>query len=312
MRTEDFVLFVRSAELGSLSAAGRDLRLTPAVVSSRIGRLEAQLGVRLFNRTTRRVSLTPDGETFFEHCLRILREVDAAEDAVSARRRTPSGSLKVTAPVAFAKRHVAPHVPDFLARYPDLQLQLVASDRFADFFAEKIDVAIRIAELQDSSFISRRLARNVRVLCAAPDYLAAAGRPAEPADLLQHNCLLLRFPGSKQYTWTLTTPAGEPVSLPVAGAMDSDDGEILTDWCLAGRGIAMKSIWEVGGHLADGRLEVVLPDHRPLSHAVHVLYPHSRYLPMRVRAFIDFMIEVVGDPPYWESGAEAFLPADLN
>lgn len=311
MRTEDFVLFVRSAELGSLSAAGRDLRLTPAVVSSRIGRLEKQLGVRLFNRTTRRVSLTPDGETFFEHCLRILREVDAAEDAVSARRHTPSGSLKVTAPVAFAKRHVAPHIPDFLARFPDLQLQLVASDRFADFFAEKIDVAIRIAELQDSSFISRRLARNVRVLCAAPSYLAAAGAPVAPADLLKHNCLLLRFPGSKQYSWTLTTPAADQISLPVAGSMDSDDGEILTDWCLAGRGIALKSIWEVGPHLAGGRLEVVLPDYRPLPHAVHVLYPHSRYLPMRVRAFIDFMIETVGEPPYWEVGIEAFLPADI-
>ena len=163
MHTEDLILFVRTAELGSLSGAGRDLRMSPAVVSSRIQRLENQLGLRLLNRTTRQVNLTPDGETFFKHCLKILEEVDAAEEAVSARRDKPGGALKVSAPTAFARLHIAPHIPAFVKRYPNIQFQLIASDRFANFVEEKIDVAIRVGELKDSSLIVRRLAQNTRV-----------------------------------------------------------------------------------------------------------------------------------------------------
>ncbi len=305
MDTDDLVLFVRVAELGSLSAAGRDLRMTPAVVSSRIIRLEKHLGVRLLNRTTRRVSLTPDGETFLRHSLRLLKELDAAHDAVAVRRDQPAGSLKISAPVAFAKLHIAPYVAEFVGRYPQVQVRLVASDRFVDFFQEQIDLAVRVAELRDSSFIVRRLAPNRRILCAAPSYLDAGPAIATPADLLEHNCLLLRFPGSQQYRWTLTGPSGATETLQVGGSMDSDNGEIITEWCLAGHGIALKSLWEVGPYLRDGRLRAVLPDHEAPGHSVHALYPHSHYLPPRVRAFIDFLVEKIGDPPYWEAGSGA-------
>jgi len=309
MDTQDLILFVRTVELGSLSGAGRDLRMSPAVVSSRIQRLENQLGLRLLNRTTRQVNLTPDGETFFEHCLKILEQVDAAEDAVSARRDKPGGALKVSASNAFARHHIAPHIPAFVKKHPNIQIQLVASDRFVNFVEEKIDIAIRIGELRDSSLIVRHLARNIRVLCASPGYLKKAPPLEKPADLSQHNCLLLRFPGSQQFQWTLKTPDGQLTTPSVQGAMDSDNGEILTDWCLGDRGVALKSLWEIGPYLADGRLQVVLADYPPEPHSIHALYPHARFLPPRVRAFIDYMVETIGDTPYWETGLEAFMPA---
>ncbi len=300
MNSDDLNLFVRVAELGSLSAAGRDLRLSPAVVSSRIQRLESQLGLRLLNRTTRQVNVTPDGETFYEHCLEILKTIESAQDAVSARRNKPAGSLKVSAPTAFARLHVAPHIPTFLKRFPEIQFQLIASDRFTSFIDEKVDLAIRIAELKDSSFIVRRLADNTRVLCASPAYLSANPAITKPGDLSTHNCLLLRFPGSQQFEWLLQGPDGEILAPTVQGNMDSDNGEILTEWCLQGHGIALKSIWEIGPFLRDHRLVVVLPEYKPQAHTIHTLYPHARFLPPRVRAFIDFMVETIGDPPYWE------------
>jgi DNA-binding transcriptional LysR family regulator len=300
MNSEDLNLFVRVAELGSLSAAGRDLRMSPAVVSSRIQRLESQLGLRLLNRTTRQVNVTPDGETFYEHCLKILKTVEAAQDAVLARRNRPAGSLKISSPTAFARLHVAPHIPEFLRRFPEIQFQMIVSDRFTSFIDEKVDLAIRVAELKDSSFIVRRLAKNERVLCAAPAYISANPALTSPAELSAHNCLLLRFPGSQQYEWRLQGPDGEITSPSVSGNMDSDNGEILTEWCLNGYGIALKSTWEIGPYLSDGRLQLVLPDYKPEAHTIHTLYPHARFLPPRVRAFIDFMVETIGDPPYWE------------
>jgi len=300
MNSEDLNLFVRVAELGSLSAAGRDLRLSPAVVSSRIQRLENQLGLRLLNRTTRQVNVTPDGETFYEHCLQILKTVEAAQDAVSARRNRPAGFLKVSVPMAFARLHVAPHIPVFLERFPEIQFQLIASDRFSSFIDEKVDLAIRIAEMKDSSFIVRQLTKNKRVLCASPGYIAKNPALTEADDLSRHNCLLLRFPGSQQFEWQLQSPQGTIVTPKLTGNMESDSGEILTEWCLNGYGISLKSIWEVGPYLKDGRLQVVLPDYPPLAHTIHALYPHARFLPPRVRAFIDFIVETIGDPPYWE------------
>ncbi len=308
MDTDDLILFVRTVELGNLSGAGRDMRMSPAVVSSRIQRLENRLGLRLLNRTTRQVNLTPDGEVFYDHCLKILEEIDAAEEAVSARRDRPGGSLKVSASNAFAKLHIAPNINKFLDKHPDIQFQLVASDRFVNFTDEKIDVAIRVGQLRDSSLIVRRLARNVRMLCATPQYLKSAAALKEPADLANHNCLLLRFPGSQQFQWTLQTSDGTPITPLTPGTLDSDSGEILTTWCLKHHGIALKSLWEVGPYLADGRLQVVLPEFPPEAHTIHALYPHARFLPPRVRAFIDFMVETIGDNPYWEQGMEAFLP----
>ena len=297
----DWAVFARAAELSSLSAAGRDLRMSAAVVSNRIAKLERHLGVRLLNRTTRRVNLTEEGALFYDHCIRILGEIEQTETNIAARREQPRGVLTVSAPVAFGRMHIAPHVPAFVARFPEMQIRLHLTDRLIDIVSEGADLAVRIADLKNYSFIARKLAPNRRVVVASPDYLKAQGRPKTPQDLLAHNCLLLRFPGSQQFQWSLEGDDGV-VTLPVAGNMDSDNGEVLREWCLAGIGLALKSLWEVGPDLKAGRLKVVLPAWRPLGHAVYALYPHSRYLPPRVRAFIDFLIETYGPKPYWEKG----------
>ena len=297
----DWAVFARAAELSSLSVAGRDLRMSAAVVSNRIAKLERHLGVRLLNRTTRRVNLTEEGALFYDHCIRILGEIEQIETNIAARREQPRGVLTVSAPVAFGRMHIAPHVPAFVARFPEMQIRLHLTDRLIDIVSEGADLAVRIADLKNYSFIARKLAPNRRVVVASPDYLKAHGRPKTPQDLLAHNCLLLRFPGSQQFQWSLEGDDGV-VTLPVAGNMDSDNGEVLREWCLAGIGLALKSLWEVGPDLKAGRLKVVLPAWRPLGHAVYALYPHSRYLPPRVRAFIDFLIETYGPKPYWEKG----------
>jgi DNA-binding transcriptional LysR family regulator len=300
METDDLVLFVRVAELRSLTAAGRDLRLTPAVVSARLIRLEKKLGMRLLNRTTRQVDLTPDGHSFLEHSLKILEAVDRAQSAIALNRDSPAGSLKVSAPVSFSRLHLAPAVARFTEAHPNLQLQLVASDRFDDFFHEQIDLLIRVAELKDSNMVARRIATSRRVLCASPQYLAKAGEPKTPKDLAKHNCLLLRFPGSQQWRWTLVYPNGRPETLSLSGTMDSDNSDILTSWCLAGHGIAMKDMFEVAPYLKDGRLVEVMREYPPVSYPIMALYPHSQYLPPRVRLFIDFLAEEFGDAPAWE------------
>ncbi len=300
METDDLVLFVRVAELRSLTAAGRDLRLTPAVVSARLIRLEKKLGMRLLNRTTRQVDLTPDGHSFLEHSLKILEAVDRAQSAIALNRDSPAGSLKVSAPVSFSRLHLAPAVARFTEAHPNLQLQLVASDRFDDFFHEQIDLLIRVAELKDSNMVARRIATSRRVLCASPQYLAKAGEPKTPKDLAKHNCLLLRFPGSQQWRWTLVYPNGRPETLSLSGTMDSDNSDILTSWCLAGHGIAMKDMFEVAPYLKDGRLVEIMREYPPVSYPIMALYPHSQYLPPRVRLFIDFLAEEFGDAPAWE------------
>ena len=305
--TEDLAIFVRVVELGSLSAAGRDMRLSAAVVSNRIARLEKDVGTRLLNRTTRHVSLTEDGSRYYEHCVIILNELEQAEGALDAITAEPRGPIKVTMPSAFGRLHVAPHVPRFLEKHPQMQVRLHLTDSLVDLIQERIDLAIRIAELTDSTAIVRKLAPNRRLIVAAPDYLKRRGTPKVPEDLLDHNCLLLRFPGSKQYRWTVQGPDG-PITLRVSGNMDSNNGEALHDWCLAGHGLALKSLWEIVDDLNEGRLIPVLTDYPPPSHAIYALYPHSQHAPPRVRVFIDFLAEVFGAKPSWEKKLKIKLP----
>jgi DNA-binding transcriptional LysR family regulator len=292
---EDIQIFVRVAELGNLSGAGRELRHSAAVVSNRIARLEERLGVRLLNRTTRRVSLTTEGDVYYRHCLRILAEMEEAENAIANQKNTTRGPVTLTCPVAFGNKFVAPIIPKFVEKNPDVQMRLHLSDRLFDLLQDKVDVAIRIADLKESSLIVRKLAANRRVLVASPAYLKRHGTPTVPTDLLQHNCLLLRFPGSRQFQWVLNGPDNQPpVTLSVSGSMDSDNGEVLTRWCLDGHGIALKSMWDVGDLIAQGRLVTV--------HAVYALYPENRYLPTRVRALVDFLVGEFGGTPPWEKG----------
>jgi DNA-binding transcriptional LysR family regulator len=290
---ENMRVFTRVVELGSLSAAGRHLRLSPAVVSHRLQQLEQHLGVRLLNRTTRQVQPTEQGTAFYEACQEVMAAVAHAESVVTDSGGKPRGNLRVTAPLGFGRRILAPLIPAFVARYPEIGVRLRLSDHLLDLLREAVDVAIRLAVLTDSSLIARKIADCPRILCAAPDYLAAHGAPERPEDLLEHQCLLLRFPGSQQYRWTLRTAEG-PVTLPVAGRFDADDGDVLTEWALLGQGIVMKPVFEIAEHLRAGRLLRLLPEYPPEPATLAVVYPHRRLLPPKARVFADFVIEEVG------------------
>lgn len=289
---ENMRVFVRVVELGSLSAAGRALRLSPAVVSHRLQNLEEHLNVRLLNRTTRQVQLTEAGRVFYDHCLEVLDAAERAESSVAAVGGAPAGSLRVTAPLGFGRRILAPMVPRFRAANPLVDVRLRLSDHLLDLLREAADVAIRMAVLKDSSFVVRKVADLRRVLCAAPSYLEARGTPRLPEDLLHHHCLLLRFPGTQQFQWTLQGPQG-PMTLGVSGQFDADDGDVLTRWALDGEGIVLKPLWEVGEHLQSGALRIVLPEFPPEPVTLAVLYPHRNLVPAKIRAFIDFFVDNV-------------------
>ena len=293
MLLENMQVFTRVVELGSLSAAGRHLRLSPAVVSHRLQQLENHLGVRLLNRTTRQVQPTEQGSAYYEACLEVLAALAHAESVIADAGGTPKGSLRVTAPLGFGRRILAPLLPRFAQRYPQLDLRLRLSDHLLDLLREAVDVAIRLAVLTNSSLIARKIADCPRLLCAAPTYLAEKGTPERPEDLLDHQCLLLRFPGSQQFRWTLRTAEG-PEAVAVSGRMDADDGDMLTEWALLGQGIVLKPAFEVAEHLRGGRLVQVLPDFPPEPVTLAVVYPHRRLLPAKVKAFADFMVEEVG------------------
>jgi len=289
---ENIRVFVRVVELGSFSAAGRNLRLSPAVVSHRIQQLEAHVGVRLLNRTTRQVQPTEQGMHYYEACLEVQRAVEQAETSVAGAGAAPQGTLKVTAPLVFGRRILAPLIPAFQAATPNVEVQLRMSDHLLDLIKEGVDAAVRLSVPTDSSLIIRKIADCPRQLFAAPCYLEEHGEPREPEDLLDHNCLLLRFQGSTQYRWLLNGPKGK-LTLNVRGRLDADDSDVLTQWAVDGHGIVLKPIWEVSEHLQAGRLKPVLTDFPPDPATLAVLYPHRRLLPAKVRAFADFLMERV-------------------
>lgn len=284
----DMAAFVAVMEHRSFSKAGRELRVSTAVVSARVAHLEKQIGVRLFNRTTRQVVPTEEAKPYFEDCKKILHQVEDAEAALSSRKENPSGDLKLTAPLVFGERYVAPLLPEFQKIYPDLRVRFHLSDSITDLLSSGMDMAIRIASLPDSTLVAKKLADSPRVLCAAPDYLDHAGIPQKLDDLLEHNCLLLRFPGSTQFQWHFNTGDGTR-SLPVSGALDSDNGNVLRQWALAGHGIALKSRWEVEDDLNTGRLAIVLEQIPPLPVSISALYPQGRIVPPKVRVLLNYL-----------------------
>ena len=289
---DNIAVFVRVVELGNLSAAGRDMRISPAVASNRIKELEKHLGVRLFNRTTRQLMPTEHGRVFYQGARQVLDAVAEAEAAVSALSGQPRGTIRVTAPLGLGRRLIASGIPDFHDRYPDIEVRLRLSDHNVDIMKEGIDVAFRLGVLEDSSLRMRGIMECERVLAAAPAYLAARGEPAGPHDLAnrRHDCLPLRYPGAKDYVWSLKTPAGF-ARIEVHGPFDSDDGDVVTGWALAGRGIVNKPRFEIEPYLRDGRLKVVLAACPPLPVQLAAVYPHKKFQDPKVRLLLDFMAE---------------------
>jgi DNA-binding transcriptional LysR family regulator len=283
--------FVRVYELGSMSAAGRDQRVSAAVASARIAELEKHLGVRLFNRTTRSLQPTEQGRAFYPGALRVLEAIEEAESAVADLASSPRGSIHVAAPLGIGKRLIAPLVPEFRDRYPGVDVRLRLSDRRLDILAEGIDVVFVLGALEDSNLRLRPIADCRRVLCAAPSYIARHGMPANGQDLIDqgHNCLLLRFPGAREFVWTLATPDG-PRRFEVTGAYETDDGDVLTGWALAGRGVILKPVFEIAEHLAAGALVPVAVETPPLDVQLACLFPHKRLQDPKSRVFIDHMV----------------------
>ena len=295
---QEITVFARIVGTGSLSAAARELGMSPALVSRRLAALETRLGVRLINRTTRSLHLTDEGAAYYETCTRLLAEIEEADAAVSAGRADPRGILRVALPASFGNQHVAPLMPRFVARYPDVQLSLSLSDRNVNVVEEGFDLAIRIADLADSSLAARKLAPNRRVVCASPAYLQRHGTPRTPEDLAQHNCLTTT---DFSMNWDYRDPDGRPGSMRVTGRYACDNWEVIRDWAVAGLGIALKSTWDVRRHLEDGSLVSLLPGYTFATDvAIYAVYPHRRHLPAKTRAFIEFLAESFGPEPYWD------------
>jgi len=291
-------VFAKVVASGSLSAAARELGVSTAVVSRRLAALEARLGVRLVNRTTRRSALTDEGASYHEACVRILGEIEDADAVAAARRVEPQGLLKAALPASFGHLHVAPLVPQFAARYPKIQLALSLSDRTVNVIDEGYDLAIRIGELEDSSLAARKLAPNRRVVCASPDYLSRHTAPRTPDELQQHNCLTTT---ELHMNWDYKGPDGKRGAVRVSGQYACDNWEVLRDWALAGMGVALKSTWDVRRQLEDGSLVPLLSGYDfGTDVAIYAVYPHRRYLPAKTRVFIDYLAESFGPEPYWD------------
>ncbi|MCV2874131.1 LysR family transcriptional regulator [Defluviimonas sp. WL0050] len=284
-------MFVRVFELGSMSAAARDQRTSPAVASARIAELEKHLGVRLFNRTTRRLQPTENGRLFYEGARKVLEAIDDAEAAVMASTQNLRGTVFVAAPLGVGRRFIAPHVPEFKDAYPQIDVRLRLSDRKIDVIGEGLDMAFHLGLLEDSTLKMRLIAECPRILCASPAYIAARGDPETGERLIaeKHDCLNLRFPGATEFQWTLLAPGG-PKRFEVAGPFETDDGDVLTGWALDGRGIVMKPIFEVAEYLRDGRLVPVVRDTPPVPVQLTCLTQHRRLRDPKIRAFTDFII----------------------
>ncbi len=285
----DLDIFARVARTGNMSMAGREMGLSPAVVSKRISLLEERLGARLFQRTTRQLTLTETGEGYFRRVVDILSLCEEAEDYVSRRNTKPRGSLKISAPTSFNRLHIAPHLPDFLARYPDIEIDMQLTDTFVDIIREGYDLAIRIGELEDSSLVARKLCNERRVISAAPSYLTRAGTPRTLADLNSHNCLI----AGAQDLWRLDGPDG-PHELRVKGNMRSNSAEFVRAGLMQGLGLALRAIWDIGPELSRGELVVVLPEYQgSAKNAIYAIYPCREFMPAKVTAFIDFFAEIL-------------------
>ncbi len=283
--------FVRVYELGNMSAAARDQRISPAVASARISQLEDYLTVRLFQRTTRMLKPTEQGETFYSGACRILEAVEEAEAEVNSITQVPRGSIYIAAPLGIGRRLIAPAVPDFKAEYPEIEVRLRLSDRRVDLTAEGLDVAFFLGVPEDSNLRIRKIADCPRVLCAAPAYLSRRGLPAGPQELVgpAHDCLNLRFPGAPEFQWSLSTPEGIR-KFAVTGPFESDDGDVLTGWALDGYGIILKPVFEIADHLRKGALVPVLEQTPPVSIQLACLYTHRRHQDPKTRLFIDYMV----------------------
>lgn len=286
--------FVLLAKLGSLAATARELGLTPPAVTKRLMLMEQRLGVRLLNRTTRRMSLTSEGETYLAQATRILGDIRDMEESVSSARAQPKGLLRVNATLGFGRTTIAPLVSAFARRHPDVEVRLQLTDRAINLVEDAYDLGIRFGELPDARLGARKIMSNQRFLCASPAYLKLNGVPRAPQDLLSHRCILHRQNDDAYSSWKLEK-GRKAETVKVRGSLSSNDGDVVLGWALDGHGILLRSEWDAAKYLDSGRLQVVLSDYTLPPADLYAYYPSRRQQPARVRAFIDFLAERIPD-----------------
>lgn len=290
----DLAFFSLLARQPSLAAAAQALGVTPPAVSRRLAALEQRLGVRLLNRTTRRQSLTPEGERYLEDGEQILRDIERLERSLAASRDTPRGLLRINATFGFGRRHLAPLISDFALACPEVEIVLELTDRPLDLTEHAMDIGIRFGAPPDARILARKIAVNRRLLCAAPAYLAAHGEPAQPRDLQSHRCIVIRENDKAFNNWQLTD-GKQQIMVKVRGPLSANHGEIAVDWALAGHGIVLRSEWDIAGYLRSGQLKRVLEPWVGSSADIHAVYPPRHHLSAKVRAFLDFLAERFAD-----------------
>ncbi|EKP0307472.1 LysR family transcriptional regulator [Aeromonas veronii] len=296
MNIQHLKLFVRVAALHNISQAGNELGLSAAVASAQLNKLEQSLGVCLLHRSTRRVALTDEGEAFLPHAEDVLASVEAAQDVIVGARSEPVGTLRIAASASFGRMHLVPALAAFNLHYPRLNVDLRLSDTIVDLIEGGFDIAIRIAALQDSTLMARKLATDKRILFASPAYLARHGTPQSLEQLKEHNCITL----SGLDLWAFDSAEGIK-TVKVQGSLRTDNGEAVRDACVAGMGLALSSTWCAYHHVQRGELVPILTEF-PVQErtAIWSVRPNARTMPLRVRVFIDFLMERFGSPPYWD------------
>lgn len=300
--TSDFEFFILLARLRSLSGAARALDLTPPAATKRLGLMEQRLGARLVNRTTRSVSLTPEGETYLHYATQIVAQTRQMEEAIAGARTDPAGLLRVNATLGFGRTTIAPLVSDFAKRFPQIEVQFEVTDRPVDLIEGAFDMAIRFGTLPDSRLNARRIMSNRRFLCASPKYLERFGTPERVEDLTRHRCIVHRQNDDAYGVWKFMQ-GDQTEALKVKGALSSNDGDIVLRWALDGHGILIRSEWDLAKYVQSGRLRLVLPELVLPSADLFVYYPSQRNQTARARAFIDFLIEHFQAP---------FIPVDTD
>ncbi len=283
---EDMRLFCQVMESGSFTAAAEQLGLSKQFVSRRLIQLEDRLGVRLLNRSTRRLDVTPLGQSYYESALRLLSEVEQVEQGIAGQNSEPRGTIRLSAPLSFAIAHLGCLLPLFLQRHPEVAVEVDLSDRSVDLIGEGYDLVLRIGTLEDSTLIARRIASIPRVYCASPDYLALRGTPQQPEDLAQHDCL--PYGHSRQVQWRFK---GKLQALNVCGRMRVNNGDLLRDTAIAGFGVTYLPTFIVGDALKDGRLVTVLDEFAPEDLTLSAVYPQHRQSSRPVQALVDFLRE---------------------
>ena len=296
-------IFTAVVETRAFTQAADKLDISRAAVSKHVADLEAQLGGRLLNRTTRSVSLTEAGSAYYDRCRQILDDIDDAECLVNGLSSEPRGTLRINAPMSFGTRHFAPLVAGFCARNPRIDVDLTLNDRLIDMVDEGYDLLVRIAHPSDSSLVARRISNSQSVLAASPAYLDRAGRPEVPADLATHQCLRYSYAWSSQ-NWQLRE--GEKTfDVAVQGPLTANNGDVLCGAAIAGMGICRLPTFICGEALERGELELVLPGYTPPAEGIYLVYPSKRFLSAKVRQFIDFIVEETTNSDVWDFGMDS-------